>query len=288
MIRSLDHATVFIAGMGLMGGSLALALRGSAGRIVGSDVDLAALCAARTLDAVDETVKLDCCADWIRRTDLLVLSTPLGQMSRFLRTAAPHLRPGTVVTDLGGAKMKVIGEIEATLPAGVRYIPGHPMAGSEKRGISGADASLFRQAAWMVAEEPPALLAEMISAVGAELITIDAQMHDRVVAHTSHLPHMMAAATAFVCAEAAGDNEGAFQTLSAGGFRDTTRVCEGSPEMAADMCLYNTDELLPALERAGEILLDMSAALRGGDTDCLRSFLQDARDGRRRIVRDEQ
>ncbi len=286
MNRSLGDATIVIVGMGLMGGSLAMALAGRAARLVGIDADPSVVQTARKRRIVDAAARINDCRSWFRRADLLVLATPIGQMGKILRDRGAHLKPGVVVTDLGGAKAQVETEITSMLPSGVQYIPGHPMAGSEKRGISGAEPGLYQGATWVVGEEPPDILREAIAAVGAEIMVLDADLHDRAVAYTSHLPHLMAAVTADVCGEAARGEVDLFRSLAAGGFSDTTRICEGSTEMGADMCIYNAGQLLPAIERARQGLEELASALRGRDRRRIRGGLRRARAGRQRIVGD--
>lgn len=265
MFVKLREATVFIAGLGLMGGSLGLVTRGCAAEVIGMDPDSDARAEAELRGAVGEAVGPEEAIEAASSCDLMVLATPLGRMGEVLRLAGPGLRPGTVLTDLGSVKGPLVDELDPLVPPGVLYIPGHPMAGSEEQGMGGAREDLYRGAVWMLASEPPGLLCELIAESGAEIRLMSPAEHDRIVAHTSHLPYLMAAATAAAACEGARDDLEGFRALTAGGFGDTTRVAAGSVHMGADMCLYNAEELLPVLERATGALSDLVAALRCGD-----------------------
>ncbi len=265
MFVKLREATVFIAGLGLMGGSLGLVTRGCAAEVIGMDPDPDARAQAKRRGAVGEAVGLEEAIEAASSCDLMVLATPLGRMGDVLRLVGPGLRPGTVLTDLGSVKGPLVDELDPLVPPGVRYIPGHPMTGSEEQGMGGAREDLYRGAIWMLASEAPGLLCELIAASGAEIRLMSSAEHDRIVAHTSHLPYLMAAATAAAACEGARDDLEGFRALAAGGFADTTRVAAGSVPMGADMCLYNAEELLPVLQRATGALSDLVAALRRRD-----------------------
>jgi prephenate dehydrogenase len=274
----LRDAEVLIAGLGLIGGSLALAIRKRAGAVRGVDPDPVARAEALRRGAVREAFGPGEVAAAAGSCDLMVLAAPLGRMAEILEMAGPALRPGTVVTDLGSAKVRLIEEMETLVPPNVSYIPGHPMAGSDARGMGGARMDLYCGATWMLACEPPELLAEMITATGALIHVMPAGEHDRIVAHTSHLPYLMAAAAAAAACEAAAGDVERFRTLTAGGFRDTTRVAACSPSAGADMCMYNREQLLPVLGRAAEELADLTSSLLRGDRCGLRERLERARD----------
>lgn len=273
MVESLREARIIIAGLGLMGGSLALALRDRAGELVGIDPDPRARAGALMRGAVGAALTPGEAGAAVENAHLVILAAPMGEMACIMERLGPHLVPGTTVTDLGGAKEALISQLQPLVPRGVTYVPGHPIAGSEGTGIGEARADLFCGSAWVLTREAPSLLLEMIAAVGADPVQMSAEEHDRIVARTSHLPYLMAHAAAAAARDADGD-DAALDRLTAGGFRDTTRVAAGSSWMGADMCLYNARDLLPALDDAVGELEALGAMLRSGDRQGLRERLE--------------
>ena len=247
-----DGRNVFIIGLGLIGGSVALGLKRAAwpGLVLGYDADAAALKAAIEAGAVDRAAGL---TDGCRSADLVYLAVPLVAMPEALGAVASALdgRAGRppVVTDCGSVKEWVCRKARLILPDHVTFVGGHPMAGSEQMGFAAARANLLEGCTYVLTpEEPPGriptILADLVSAVGARPLVATPDEHDRAVAQVSHLPIVLA--TALV--QAVGDNgEGLAWELAAGGFRDTTRIASGSPEMAAGIIQANKDSLLQAM-----------------------------------------
>jgi prephenate dehydrogenase len=247
-----------IIGLGLMGGSLGMAMRasGTAATVSGYDPEDSATAAAVAAGAVDEAAaSVTAC---VTNADLVVLATPVLAMRQLLAEMAPMLDPGGLVTDLGSTKAQVMAWARAELPGGARFVGGHPMCGSERSGIGAASAALFRGAVWCITPDEGAdaaaiaQLSELIQRVGARPAVVDAVRHDAAVARVSHLP--LLAAAALVLAAAKGDQWRFDLTLGASGFRDTTRLASGSPLMARDICLTNAGPITTALDAYIETL----------------------------------
>jgi prephenate dehydrogenase len=241
-----------IIGLGLMGGSLGLGLRatGAVGTVAGYDATEGVAATATRAGAVDEAASsIPAC---LAGADLVVLATPVLAMRAVLAEAAPALGPEAVITDLGSTKLLVMEWADAALPHAAHFIGGHPMAGSERAGISAARATLFHDAVWCLTPRPGTdarvleRLRALIQRLGARPLLVDAAQHDAAVARVSHLP--LLAATALVLAASADPDWDFAGTLAAGGFRDSTRVASGSPVMARDICLTNTAAILRALD----------------------------------------
>jgi prephenate dehydrogenase len=249
--RRLGKLVIF--GVGLIGGSLALALRKrkAVAHVVGVGRSRANLLAARRLGIIDEIATDPALA--VKDADLVLLAVPLGQTAAVLAQIAPHLAPRTVVTDAGSTKRDVIANARKYLGAAfARFVPAHPIAGTENSGARAAFAELFDGHKLIVTPEPEtdARAVRMVSAVwklaGMRVITMHAADHDRVFALVSHLPHVVSFA---LIDQLAGHADAA--TLfrhTGGGFRDLTRIAGSSPEMWRDVCLANRDALLTALE----------------------------------------
>jgi prephenate dehydrogenase len=266
---------VAIVGVGLIGGSLGMALRarGWARSVVGVGRDAERLANARRLGAVDE-VALDL-AEGVVGADLVVLATPIFQVLADLPRLVPHLAPGAVVTDVGSTKAEIARAGDAHLPAGA-FVPGHPMAGSERSGVEAADPDLFEGAVWALtpteSTDPGALarVRALAEAVGARARTLSPDEHDRAVAITSHLPHVLAYALSALAAAEAEQNPSLY-ALAAGSFASATRVAASPPELWRDVALTNREALAAALRAYRADLDRVLAALGSGDADTLRA-----------------
>jgi prephenate dehydrogenase len=253
--------TVVLAGVGLIGGSVGLGLqqRFLARRIVGFDLDPSVLDAARGLGIIDEA-RLQA-GPWLAEADLVVLAAPARSLVRLAREMAPFLRPDCVVTDVGSAKADVV----AALTGELRFVGGHPMAGSERVGVLHADASLLENAVWVLtptaATDPEALalVERLVVALGAHAIEVDPDLHDRLVATVSHVPYLAAVALTHLVAEA--EERELLMLLAAGGFRDLTRVASGSPRMSRDMVVANRAAVRDAAARFGRALTALAERL---------------------------
>lgn len=211
--------------------------------------------------------------------DLIVLATPIGVLPEIMQGIAPHLPPGVVVTDVASTKGQVMRWAAAYLP-GVSFVGGHPMAGREKTGLEAAQAELFQGATYCIVAPPgtPPQAVEgvrdMALAVGSTPVMLEAAEHDHLVAGISHLPLLMA--VALVRAAAADPAWPTLQRLASTGFRDTTRLASGSPEMGRDICLTNRQAIAGWLDRFSRELAALRAMVERGDTS-LEEALREAR-----------
>lgn len=243
---------VAIVGLGLIGGSLGLALRRAdmAEQINGYDLGRGVCEQARKVGAIDQAYTS--LADTVRGAELIVLATPVGAMYTLLQKMATLASPGAVITDVASTKSQVISWAEEFLPDSLAFVGGHPMAGKELSGVSAADASLFRNRIYCLtptAKTAPAALHKvlaMIESIGARVRFLEPGEHDGQVAQVSHLPFI--ASTALMATAAENSNWGDAALLASSGFRDTTRLAAGSPEMYRDICLTNHEAVVRALD----------------------------------------
>ncbi len=244
---------VTIIGVGLIGGSLGLALivRPVAGSVVGVELCGEYLQVALNSGSIlrGETSPPAETKD----AELVIISTPVGLTAEILQVIAPCLKPGTLVTDVGSTKAQIVQAARQLLPAGTEFIGGHPMAGSEQAGVAGADRYLFENAVYILtptqenSRQKIKQIRDILEAIGARVVEMDADEHDLTVAGVSHLPHLVAAALV----NTAGDLQRSFDKvfmLAAGGFRDVTRIASGHPGMWRDICITNKDKILQVLK----------------------------------------
>ena len=246
---------VAIVGLGLIGGSIGLGLKRWAAeqakggqpplQVIGFDTDLDQQSYAKKINAVDKT-------EWrlpnaIAEADIVILATPVGAMQELLTDIAPHLKEGAIVTDVASTKADVVRWADETLPATVSFVGGHPMAG-KALSIEGADADLFKGATWIIA---PSVRANdsalrnvlgLVAALGAEAFFVDAAEHDAYVAGVSHLPFVLSATLTNVLGSDSSWKD--MKSLTAGGFKDMTRLASGSPVMHRDIVLTNQAAIL--------------------------------------------
>ena len=224
-------------------------------------------------------------ADAVRDADLVILCPPLAQMLGLTERLAPHLKPGAVVSDVGSVKGRVVAELESLVhDAGAHFIGGHPMAGGEKMGVGAARADLFEQAVCILtptAQSNAAALAQLDEfwhALGTRVLHMTPLLHDELVARCSHLPHVLAAGLANYVLSPAHPPEQS--QLCATGFRDTTRIASGSPEMWRDIALSNREPLADALGAFIGELQQLQRAIAAGDSSALETFYQTAKERR--------
>lgn len=243
--------TVAIAGLGLIGGSLGMALRERrlADRVIGLPRRAETIQEGLRAGAIDEG-SLDPAR--AAEADLVVLAAPVLAFERQARELAPHLQPGCLVTDVGSTKAQITDRIPPLLPAGVDFVGGHPMAGSEKGGVLAGRADLFEGAVWVLTRAPNTRpenierLRALVRALGATPVEMEPALHDDAVARISHLPHVVAAALAEAAEKGPVPDE-VLRLLIAGGFKSTTRIAASPPEMWRDICLTNREAVLASL-----------------------------------------
>ncbi len=281
---------VTIVGVGLIGGSLGLAWRGrgGVGTVVGVDVDEASLRRAREIGAVDRaTTDL---AEGVAGADLVVMATPVRVTLELIGRLGPLVGAGAVVTDVGSTKVEVCRLMREGLPAGVTFVGGHPMAGSEGQGIEAADPYLFQNAVYVLTPEEDAdpaavaALRRLVEAAGAQVVLMDPERHDRWVAAVSHLPQLVAVALVNAVADADREDPGLL-ALAAGGFRDTTRITSSPAGIWLDILATNRDRILPAVARFRAALSRLEEALAAGDLGSALAEFERARAVRRALPR---
>ena len=279
-----------VLGVGLIGGSFALALRrsGAATRVVGVGRDRANLDAALRRGILDRALALD--EDWtaeLADADLVLLATPVGQMPSLFARMAAHLGAGTVITDAGSTKQDVIAAARSHLGRALaRFVPGHPIAGTERSGAAAALDALFREKQVVltpVAETDAAALArvsECWTRCGAIVRRLDAARHDAIFAAVSHLPHALAFALVAELA-ARPDADECFE-FAGSGFRDLTRLASGHPGMWRDVCLANREALQREIAAYRRRLAGLDALLGAADGEKLLGLFERARAARER------
>jgi prephenate dehydrogenase len=267
---------VTVVGVGLIGGSVGLAsrARGAALRVVGVGRDPRTLARAVELGAID-SFSTDL-ADGVRAADLVVVCTPVDRIAGMILAAAPHVRPGTLFTDAGSTKQNILCGLAGKVPDQFPYVPAHPIAGAEKAGVEHARADLFQDRVTIVTP-PPGSDSEALARVeafwrdlGSKVVRMSPEEHDRVLASTSHLPHAVASG---VAAATPVD----YLPLSAGGFRDVTRIAAGDPNLWAAIFQANRDPVLSALRVFNQHMLEFQRLLEAGDGAGLVRWLAEAK-----------
>lgn len=281
-----------IIGIGLLGSSIAHAVRAYGGADQVALWDQSDDVRERAERLVPGTVFEDVSAA-VAGADGIILCTPVGVLSEVTQVIAPHLAPGAILTDVGSVKAKAAADMAAHCPDNVHLIPGHPIAGTEKSGPEAGFASLF-QDAWHILtphrDENPAY-AEAVArlttfwrGLGAKVDIMDPTRHDRVLAITSHLPHLIAYNIVATAYDMESVEQGEVVKYSAGGFRDFTRIAASDPVMWRDVFLTNKDAVLETLGRFSEDLAALQRAIRWGDGDMLIKEFTRARGIRAAII----
>lgn len=274
-----------VVGVGLIGGSFAAALRqaGQVGRVLGVGRNAQSLARAVSLGLIDEAVPAEEAA---RRADLILLSTPVGGLKAVLSQMLPHLADRTVLTDAGSTKAEVVQAARDALGGRIaQFVPGHPIAGAERTGPEAADAGLYQKRAVILTPLPEngAAARELVRqawlACGADVLDMDADAHDRVLASVSHLPHLLS--SVYMEQVATADDAATRLELAGSGFRDFTRIAAGSPEMWRDIFLSNRDAMLAELAAVRGVLDRAERAIADGDGDALLTLLDTAARARR-------
>ena len=281
-----EPKTAVVAGVGLIGGSVGLALTRSGWDVIGVDTSETRLAQAAEIKAIGFGVTPDRLAEVADRADragiaLAVAATGVDHIAEVVESL---LALGArVVTDVGSVK----GPIAAAV-SDPRFVPGHPMAGSEQHGLSGASADMFSGATWVLTPTPDtddeafAEVREIVAGFGAHPIVMPPERHDRLVAVVSHVPHL-AAATLMRIADERSEEHRALLRLAAGGFRDMTRVAAGHPSIWPDICAHNQAAIVEVLDRLIVDLAELRGVVADADTEGLLERLEAARSARRNL-----
>ena len=280
---------VAIVGLGLIGGSIGLAVRAMQPEVATTGWDADSDVRARATQRGLVGAVCDSVADAVGEADLVILCVPVGAMGYAAEAIAPHLRQGTVVSDVGSSKRSVGDALTKALPEAV-VIPAHPVAGTEKSGPDAGFAELFRHR-WCILTPGEDAPQEAIKAVrafweglGAKVEIMDADHHDLVLAVTSHIPHLIAYTIVGTASDLEDVTRGEVIKYSAGGFRDFTRIAASNPTMWRDVFLSNRDAVLEVLGRFTEDLSRLQRAIRNGDGDTLFDLFERTRTIRRSII----
>ncbi len=281
---------IALIGIGLIGSSLARVIKreGLAGHVSISTRSAATLHRAEELKLGDSYTGDPAMA--VSDADLVIISVPVGSSGAVAAEIAPGLKRGAIVTDVGSTKRSVIAQMTPHVPDGVHFIPGHPLAGTEKSGPDSGFPSLFENR-WTIFTplpdtDPMALekLTAFWRACGANVDVMDADHHDRVLAIVSHLPHIIAYNIVGTADDLEEVAEGEVIKYAASGFRDFTRLAASDPTMWRDVCLHNKDAILEMLARFSEDLAYLQKAIRWGKGDELFDLFTRTRAIRRSII----
>jgi len=281
---------IALVGIGLIGSSLALAIRrhGLADHVAISTRSPETLARASQIGLGDSYHEDP--TEAVRGADLVVVSVPVGASGAVARQIAGSLKPGAILTDVGSTKNSVIAQMRPHVPASVHFIPGHPLAGTEKSGPDAGFAELFENR-WCILTPLPGTdegalqaLTDFWRACGSTIDMMDPEHHDMVLAIVSHLPHIIAYNIVGTADDLENVTKSEVIKYSASGFRDFTRLAASDPTMWRDVCLHNKDAILEMLARFSEDLSALQRAIRWGDGDKLFDLFTRTREVRRSII----
>ncbi|MBS0550525.1 MAG: prephenate/arogenate dehydrogenase family protein [Proteobacteria bacterium] len=281
---------IALIGIGLIGGSIALEARKRrlANKIV------AATRKAETADLANKLKLVDHCgtdlAAAVEDADLVIVCTPVGACGAATKAIAPKLKPGCIVSDVGSVKQTVIADMLPHIPKGVHFVPAHPVAGTENSGPEAALLDLF-QGRWCILTPLPDSDAAAVDkletfwkALGSMVNRVAPADHDRILAITSHLPHLIAYTIVGTADDLGGHLNSEVLKYSAGGFRDFTRIAASDPTMWRDIFLNNREAVLEVIQRFQEDLFYLQRAIRWGEGDKLFDLFTRTRDIRRALI----
>lgn len=278
-----------VVGVGLIGGSLSLALKaaGVVGHVVGIGRGLPNLETALRLGVVDTITQN--LAEGVTDADVIFLATPVESLGTVAALAMPYLKPGAIITDGGSVKQAVIDAIEPLLRDDVHFVPGHPIAGTENSGAEAAFATLYRERRCILTPTPTTddialeYIRQMWELVGSQVVIMEVEKHDRVLAAISHLPHMVA--YALVNAVGAYDRyDENILEYSAGGFRDFTRIASSDPTMWRDIALTNREALLEMMQQFETFFAELKQDIAQGSAERLFEFFRRSKQSRDEIL----
>lgn len=278
-----------IIGVGLIGGSLARALKqiNACGEVVGCGRNTVALQQAIELGVIDRYVTQP--AEAVKEAEMIVVAVPLGTMATIFDAIRDHLSPSAIITDVGSAKATVVADAKQYLRQKFsRFVPAHPIAGTEKSGVLASFAELFENRKVILTPlpetEPQACtqVATMWRHTGAEVIEMSVAHHDEVLAATSHLPHLLAYSLVDTLAQMEERTE--IFRFAAGGFRDFTRIASSDPRMWHDICLANREAILKALIHFNQGLTELTQAIEQGNSQQIEKIFTQAKTARDKFV----
>jgi len=292
--KAINFERIAIIGIGLIGSSVARAIvrADSSVTLVMADTNEAVLAEARSLNLANEYTASP--AEAVGDADLIILAVPVGAMAAVGGEIAPFLKAGAIVTDVGSVKASVLKALQPLLPDTVHLIPGHPVSGTEESGPGAGFASLFDDR-WCILTPPQGCdeaalerLSSFWEALGSRVEVMTGEHHDRVLAITSHVPHLIAYNIVGTASDLEEVTRSEVIKYSAGGFRDFTRIAASDPTMWRDVFLNNKDAVLEMLGRFSEDITALQRSIRWGDGDALFELFTRTRDIRRRIIDEGQ
>ena len=280
---------ISIIGLGLIGTSILHAIKDKNNKEV---ITYAYDINSNHRDIVSEmgiaTFVCDNIHDAIKWADLVILAIPVGSMKNLATSIAPFLKEGAIVTDTGSTKRSVIEDVNPFIPKNVIFIPSHPLAGTEYSGPKSGFGSLFENRYWLIICEKETShtknLAKFFKDLGSIVEKVSAEYHDKIIAITSHLPHLIAYTIVGTASDLETDLKNDVIKFSASGFRDFTRIAASDPIMWRDVFLNNTEAVLEMLQRFNEDLSDLQKAIRKKQGNKLHSFFSRTRSIRRKII----
>ena len=284
---------VAIIGLGLIGGSIGLALRERLPNIVTTGWDSEAETRRRAAERGLVGTVCETAAETVAEADCVILCVPVGAMKDAAAALAPQLPKGAIVSDVGSSKTSIADTLAAILPD-ARIVPAHPVAGTERSGPDAGFAELFNHR-WCILTPPDGAdaaavrdLSDLWQGLGATVEIMEATHHDRVLAVTSHIPHLIAFTIVGTASDLEEVTQGEVIKYSAGGFRDFTRIAASDPTMWRDVFLSNRDAVLEMLGRFTEDLTALQRAIRNGDGDTLFDLFERTRTIRRQVIEQGQ
>ena len=280
---------IAIIGMGLIGASIARASRraGLATVMAGYDADPAAMADVAALALVDDVA--DSAAAAVADADLVIMAVPVGAVGAVAETVIPHMKPGAVLTDTGSTKRSVLHDVAPHLNETIIWLPSHPLAGTEHSGPQAGIAHLFDGRYWIVLplDAPESALLEFesfVTGLGSVVERMTPDYHDKVLALTSHLPHLIAYTIVGTAVDLEQQLKNDVIRFSASGFRDFTRIAASDPVMWRDVFLNNDEAVLEMLQRFSEDLSYLQRAIRWQEGDKLEDLFSRTREIRRSII----
>ena len=280
MKQMIDVKQISIIGLGLMGGSIALALknRGYNGKIVGYDICRNYVDEALGSKAID--MGADNPGEAVIGAGLVIIAVPISQYKAIFNEINPFLSLGCIVTDIGSVKLEPVELAEKLLPKGIHFVGGHPMTGSERGGFNAADPFLYENAYYFLTprEDTPAeavgIMEDLIKSLGAYAVPIAPKEHDLIVSRISHLPHIIASTLVNFMDNDKGIS---YLTFVGGGFRDTTRIASGNPHMWGDILFANKEKVVESIEYFQTLLDEFKLGLQHNEKDRIVKLLENAR-----------
>ena len=287
--QTVIYEKITIIGVGLIGASTALAARRGklAGHITACDADPDAIETSRKLGFADEVVADPQQA--VIDADLVIMAVPVGAMGALAASIVPAMKPGAVLTDSGSTKRSVLRDVDPVISDDIHWLPSHPLAGTEHSGPAAGHAHLFDGRYWIlvprdVPDDVVVRFESFLTGLGSVTERMDADYHDKVLALTSHLPHLIAYTIVSTAVDLETQLKNDVIRFSASGFRDFTRIAASDPVMWRDVFVNNDEAVLEMLQRFSEDLSYLQRAIRWGEKDKLETLFTRTREIRRSII----